>query len=155
MDDASKTDSDASKTDASKTEAYIANQKLLLKTIEDITNDYSKLSRNELENKYETFSRECPKTWLHIMDKHININNLNQLKGQHETYIRLYERFGGTHAQRKKRTEFKLGQDLAEEYIYPTFGRPTQSQLDQATALIDKRDSEHPRIKQKHEVIPL
>lgn len=123
----------------------INNRYKQLGEIEQVINDKKILTRGELEAKYETFAEKYPKTWVSIIDDKIMIGHLRQ---QIDSYVTMFKKSNGrTYKERKFNADLQFGNKLAEEYLYPTYGKPSKEALEKALvetkAKIEKQESEN------------
>lgn len=109
----------------------------------EIAEDQKRLTRDQLEVKYKDFAEANPKTWLHLMDRNID---LQQLMYYHRSYKINYSKAKGNHRQRKFAADIKLGEKIADKYIYPKIGKPEPEQMAKAYAMA-KIKSENPDTK--------
>lgn len=107
-----------------------------LKTIEKISEEQSVLTQVELEDKYKEFADTNPKTWQAIMDRSFPIQHLRR---KIELYSKFYERTKGEHQEKKFKADVKFGEHLAEEYLYPHTGKPSQQAMNEALAKAKKK----------------
>jgi hypothetical protein len=104
--------------------------------IKKVMEDKKILTRGKLEEKYEAFSEKFPKTWISIIDETIMIGHLLR---NIEAYEQMFRKSGGkSYKDRKFDADVEFGEKLAEEYLYPTTGRPDP--MDYAKALSETKE---------------
>lgn len=101
-----------------------------LEEIRGVMADKKVLTRGQLEAKYENFSEKYPKTWVSIIDDTIKLGHLER---NIEAYEQMFRKSRGkTYQERKFNADLKFGEKLAEEYLYPTTGRPDRDSYNKA-----------------------
>jgi hypothetical protein len=124
---------------------FIYYREKLISTMQDIQEDSKTLSRNELEEKYKTFSEKHPKTWINLMDNKVN---MEQLRNYSNNYNNYYINSTGEHKDKRFNADVQMGQDMANEYLYPKTGKPSEKQLKVAYELAKVKDSSTPTVKE-------
>lgn len=121
-----------------------------LEEIRTIFGDKQILTRGQLEAKYEAFSEKYPKTWVSIMDGTLMLGHLERNVEAYETMFRKSR--GRTYKERKFNTDSQFGEKLAEEFLYPTFGKPSDSDMNRARNLAKKTDDGKVRVFDKSQM---
>jgi len=117
---------------------FLEIQKKQLEEIKQVDNDKNKLTRGELEKKYEAFAEKYPKTWINILDDNFVVSHL-------ERKIEVYEKFYKRHSHLNNHEDIKLqadmdfGETLAEEFLYPVTGKPSNLDRSRAETIIRKK----------------
>ena len=107
-----------------------------LNDIKLIDKDRKNMSRYKLETKWDSFAKKYPKTWLNIVDGNFIISHFER---KLDLYISHYNRQTGNHYDKKFKADSNLGEDLAQEYLYPTTGIPSDEDKHIALALAAKK----------------
>lgn len=111
------------------------------------------MPKNELEDKHAAFAEKYPTTW-----KNMETVNLVHMARSIDNYENIYRKSKGrSYEDRKFAADTKFGQEVAEELLYPTTGRPDQASIDKAMAQVkDRRDNPEKYSKsQKAEVLKI
>lgn len=126
----------ADTTDLDSCERIVEVRKKQLEEIREVYNDNKLLTRAQMETKYGEFAEKYPKTWVNILD---NKFQLSHLERQVEVYEHMFKKSKGrTYEQKKYETEKQFGEKLAEQYLYPTFGKPDNEAMKAAEESVKK-----------------
>lgn len=117
-------------------ELFLQKRREQLNTIKSIIKDQKELTRDQLERKYQTFTEKYPKTWINIMDSTFNINQLERNVLLYEKY---YKNSKGKHEEKRFNADVGFGEHLAQKYLYPTTGTPSNEQKDKSLAAARKK----------------
>ena len=121
-----------------------------LDEIREVFADKKLLTRGEMEGKYTKFAEKYPHTWLGIMDDKITLGHLER---NVEVYEHMYRKSKGRgYKERKFQTDMKFGEKLAEEYLYPTTGRPDTKNKNRALENARRQLNETLEIKEKSQL---
>lgn len=115
-----------------------------LAEIKEIFRDKSELTRGQLEAKYEAFAEKYPKTWVGIIDGTLLLGHLERNIEAYEIMFRRSK--GRTYKERKFNTDTQFGEKLAEEYLYPTMGKPSEEQMKRALRIARENNDQGTRV---------
>lgn len=124
-----------------------------LDEIRQVVEDQKTMTRGQLEAKYEAFAEKYPKTWVSLMDGNLHIGHLERNIEAYETMFRRSN--GRTYKEKKFQADMQFGEKLAQEYLYPTTGRPDQKMLDKAQIKARKQLDEIQVVKDKSQLTRL
>lgn len=118
-----------------------------LDEIRQIFADIKTMTRVNLEKKYEVFSEKYPKTWISILDNDLKLGHLERNIEAYETMFRKSK--GRTYKERKFQADVQFGEKLANEYLYPTTGKPTKESRNHALKNAKRQLNSETQIKTK------
>lgn len=90
------------------------------------------LDRTALYNKYNDFAVNKPKTFFNTLDGSIDEAILLEIRNK---YCEVHEK---SETNKSEKATSALGEHLAEKYLYPTFGVPTEDERKQGQREINK-----------------
>ena len=111
-------------------EAVLSYRRKQLDEIRCIFDDKKTLTDGELREKYDDFIKKYPNTWKSIINNDITLGSLERNIDVYEHMFRKSKARG--YKEKKFSTDVKFGEKLAEEYLYPTTGKPNTKTMDKA-----------------------
>lgn len=103
-------------------EKFLSIQKEQLEIIKCIDKDRKTMYIGDLEKKYKDFMEKYPKTWLNLLDNKFVVSHLER---KIELYEKMYRKSGGSHEKKKFNADVFMGERIADEYLYPSTGKPS------------------------------
>lgn len=117
-------------------ERYLEIRKNQLEEIKNVYNDLENMSETELYTKHAAFREKFPKTWKNLLDRNIQLGHLERnIEVYEEMFRRQKHR---SYSDKKFGADLEFGEKLAEEYLYPTTGRPSASGRSNALKKVKK-----------------
>ena len=96
--------------------------------MEEIKKDMDKLTKAQLEKKYEDFKEANPRLWLHILDGSVDLEEYNRLVGIQKKVL---DQSSGSDKDKMFESSVEVGEVLARKYLYP-IKEPSKAEKDKA-----------------------
>jgi len=126
--------------------SFIQKRHQQIKNMINIHNDIQskKLTQVQLEDKYETFRKNNPKTWLGLIYNQIDFKQFAEYNKMYEEF---YHKTEGEHKDKRFKADVGFSEHLAEKHLYPITGKPSKKRMNTALAAAKAKNENQDNIK--------